>query len=142
MITTWSYSKTIYGTDHKKKVFSSWVPWCVFYLVLFKNDFGHWSQEKSFFPVESLYESSTWSYSKMSLDTHKKFFISWVPLWVFNMVLLKNDLGHWSQEKRFFPVQSLYEFSTWSYSKMIFGTDHKKKNYPVESLEVSSTWSY
>ena len=52
----------------------------------------HWTlvTRKSFCPVDSLYESSTRSYQKMTLHTdHKKKFLpSWVPLWKWFLALI------------------------------------------------------
>ena len=55
-----------------KKVLPSWVPLWVCNLIPFENNFRHWLQGKRFSSVESLYESATWFFLKMTLDTDYK----------------------------------------------------------------------
>jgi len=111
-----SYSKIILNNDHQEKFLSVW----------------------------ALYESLTRSYSKIILDNDHKKKVS--PQLSPSMSLQLNPIQKWFwtmiTRKCFSQVKSLYESSTWSYSKIIFDTDHKKKVFfPGEFLHESSTRS-
>ena len=64
----------------------------------------------------------------LTMITRTLFLSSWDPFWAFNYILFNNDFVHWSQEKSFSSVESLYDSSTRSSKKKVslVLTDHKE----------------